>query len=603
MRSSDVTAGNTIYASDVNKLRDDAYASSWLLAHEQTSPDLTLKVEEGNINIWGRKIQVSSANSPSFTAPATNPRIDLLSIVGSFEETQLSQTSYDTEGQWLGGNYSGPSTGHRDGQTFNIASFTSNSTSTQYCISNITVRGKRESSSSGYLYVSLWNVSAGVPTTIIKEYQFAKSILSTSASVVTIPDIIFDDLEIGTDYAIVFRNSSGTTNNGVRFQYNSTSSYANGTRVTSTNSGSSWASTSGDMYISFDITMQGVTYTLTRTAGTESVTPVAPNLPSNSFPIAQIYNRVGQTSIKDIDDTTNGYILKDMRSFIELNTSPIQRIYTRQSIIIGLDSTTQFDITNPSGTTFRYTYDGTGSTPDISATSIPTGSVLDIQGQNFSSGNKGLFTVTSSGTNYFEITNASGVAETNKTIGTGYINKGYIWKKPDGIKYIKVQGVGGGGGGQSVVGDGVSQTTGAGGNGGAYGEKIIQASDLTDTPVIIGSGGINNKNGERSLFGSSIIFEGGLANGSATIANATGVDFEIKGMLGQLGYASNTTHLSGYGGGTPFAPITRGVSNGNVDGINATGYGAGGSGANRYNSGSNLGGTGSDGLIIVTEFY
>ena len=89
---------------------------------------------------------------------------------------------------------------------------------------------------------------------------------------------------------------------------------------------------------------------------------------------------------------------------------------------IGGYPSTQFDITNPIGTTFRYTYDGIGTSPGINALTIPTGTYLDIQGQNFNAGNKLIAQVTASGTNYFDITNAGGVAENNKTLGTGYIN-------------------------------------------------------------------------------------------------------------------------------------------------------------------------------------
>jgi hypothetical protein len=88
-------------------------------------------------------------------------------------------------------------------------------------------------------------------------------------------------------------------------------------------------------------------------------------------------------------------------------------------------SSSQFDITNPSGTTFRYTWDGTGTDPAITATSIPIGSYILIGAQNFNAANNGIFVVTGAGTNYFEVTNASGVAENNKTIGTGYIYKKY----------------------------------------------------------------------------------------------------------------------------------------------------------------------------------
>ena len=88
------------------------------------------------------------------------------------------------------------------------------------------------------------------------------------------------------------------------------------------------------------------------------------------------------------------------------------------------DSTTRFDITNPSGTTFRYTYDGTGTDPGWSAATMPINSQITFQAQNFTAGNNGTFTITGAGDNYIEVTNASGVAENDKTIGTGNIRAG-----------------------------------------------------------------------------------------------------------------------------------------------------------------------------------
>jgi hypothetical protein len=84
------------------------------------------------------------------------------------------------------------------------------------------------------------------------------------------------------------------------------------------------------------------------------------------------------------------------------------------------DSTSQFDIANPSGTTFRYTWDTTGTDPDIDG-HLYVGDELIINAQNFNAANNGTFTITAVSTNYFEITNASGVIESNKTIGTGSI--------------------------------------------------------------------------------------------------------------------------------------------------------------------------------------
>lgn len=86
---------------------------------------------------------------------------------------------------------------------------------------------------------------------------------------------------------------------------------------------------------------------------------------------------------------------------------------------------TQFDITNPSGTTIRYTWDTTGTDPGITAAAFPVGTKVYINAQNFNAANNstgeadGTFSVTGSGTNYIEITNAAGVVESNKTIGTG----------------------------------------------------------------------------------------------------------------------------------------------------------------------------------------
>jgi len=84
------------------------------------------------------------------------------------------------------------------------------------------------------------------------------------------------------------------------------------------------------------------------------------------------------------------------------------------------DSTSQFDITNPSGDTYRYTWDSTGTDPDIDA-NIKEGQEVVTNAENFDSNNNGTFIVTTVSANYFEITNTSGVVESDKTIGTGSI--------------------------------------------------------------------------------------------------------------------------------------------------------------------------------------
>lgn len=83
-------------------------------------------------------------------------------------------------------------------------------------------------------------------------------------------------------------------------------------------------------------------------------------------------------------------------------------------------STTQFDISNPSGSTFTYTWDTTGTDPDIDA-HMRVGSQVVVAAQNFNAGNNSTFTVTAVTSTSFSVTNASGVVESNKTIGTGSI--------------------------------------------------------------------------------------------------------------------------------------------------------------------------------------
>lgn len=106
-------------------------------------------------------------------------------------------------------------------------------------------------------------------------------------------------------------------------------------------------------------------------------------------------------------------------------------------------SSTQFDITNPGGTTFRYTYDGTGTNPNINATTLPVGSHVVIFSSNFdpanqSSASRPVFTITGSGSNFFEVDNPTpGIVESNKMIGIG----GSITGGPKGQNYgIYVQG-------------------------------------------------------------------------------------------------------------------------------------------------------------------
>lgn len=65
-----------------------------------------------------------------------------------------------------------------------------------------------------------------------------------------------------------------------------------------------------------DIVQISTSGVITRKAGTESASPSPPAVDSGNLLLATVYNRVGQTSIKDTDDASNGYIT-DARVYYE----------------------------------------------------------------------------------------------------------------------------------------------------------------------------------------------------------------------------------------------------------------------------------------------
>lgn len=80
MYSSQVTAGSPATAQQYNKLREDAKGASYLLAHESSTPNMTVVVESGYFyDNTGSKVTFSG-DSSTITAVGSNPRIDLLSI-------------------------------------------------------------------------------------------------------------------------------------------------------------------------------------------------------------------------------------------------------------------------------------------------------------------------------------------------------------------------------------------------------------------------------------------------------------------------------------------------------------------------------------------
>ena len=92
------------------------------------------------------------------------------------------------------------------------------------------------------------------------------------------------------------------------------------------------------------------------------------------------------------------------------------------------DTDTQFDITvqDEPNNVIRYTFDGTGTDPNFAANGLRVGERVVINGQNFSTANNIANAIVVGVTDdYIEVVNSSGVAEANKTLGTGSIT-GYL---------------------------------------------------------------------------------------------------------------------------------------------------------------------------------
>jgi hypothetical protein len=183
------------------------------------------------------------------------------------------------------------------------------------------------------------------------------------------------------------------------------------------------------------------------------------------------------------------------------------------------------------------------------------------------------------------------------------------WTKDTGLKYIIVEGVGGGAGGDGYDTDGTSGP-GASGGAGGYFRKLIVASSLGATETVtVGAGGSAGQsnasptlgtNGGNTSFGSHATANGG---GRPAGGTATSGDLNITGQSGAaIGGESNFKRMA-IGGSSMFGFGGIGsVDNSTMqDGRPGVGYGAGGAGA--FDSNGDDAGAGTPGIVIVTEFY
>lgn len=185
---------------------------------------------------------------------------------------------------------------------------------------------------------------------------------------------------------------------------------------------------------------------------------------------------------------------------------------------------------------------------------------------------------------------------------------------PASIKVICVAG-GGAGGGCTTI-----DRAGSGGGGAGTSVLIIDAGSVGVTETItIGAGGAGDTgsgdNGGSSSFGAHCSATGGNGGtnnaGSGTGSSGgsggagTGGDYNRSGSAGGRGVADAASSFAGSGGSSQWGSgagsfVTLAAD---LAGSDGSGFGAGGSGSAMSISGSEAGGSGTDGIIIVEEYY
>lgn len=184
-------------------------------------------------------------------------------------------------------------------------------------------------------------------------------------------------------------------------------------------------------------------------------------------------------------------------------------------------------------------------------------------------------------------------------------------------KMLLVRAIGGGGSGGFSLATAAGQTsTGTGGDAGAYGE-IWVTSGIGSTPFVVGSGGVGAAGG-LSSFGALLVCPGGAAgiNGGAFAPPGqnvrTGALLQPSGSGVFVARGAGSGGLNGISLSTSFAQAGNGASTqlgaggqGAINGVGGAGigHGSGGGGAVCLPStGSQAGGNGAPGILIVVEY-
>lgn len=140
---------------------------------------------------------------------------------------------------------------------------------------------------------------------------------------------------------------------------------------------------------------------------------------SRNFAVPPASTKTVATTLRTISqDATTQYTVSlisgsKYRWLFAGGTNPV----LRTDRAFAYNALTQFDVTK-TGSIVRYTFDGTGTPPLFVSNGVVVGDIVHIQsGSAFNALNEGTFTIVKIDETYFEVVNASGVAESNIAMG------------------------------------------------------------------------------------------------------------------------------------------------------------------------------------------
>lgn len=265
-----------------------------------------------------------------------------------------------------------------------------------------------------------------------------------------------------------------------------------------------------------------------------------------------------------------------------------------------------------------------GSVNTVIGANVVSNSKLTQMAASTVKGNNTGVTANPQDITFSALATALGLAVTAvKTVKTQVFTGNGTYTPSTGMLYCIAEVVGGGGGGGGAAGTASQSAGGGGGGGGGYARKTISAATIgASQTVTVGatasggaSGANNGTNGNTSSLGAIMSASGGAAGSGATSsattisgtsggAGGTGTsgDINISGSAGGagVGYGASAAAIGGFGGASHLSAQTNGgIVSG--DGTAGANYGGGGSGGAAGTT-SHAGGSGAQGIVIITEF-